>query len=378
MSRLFGPTFTTEAMAAAVSDEAWLSAMLVFEAELARAAAAAGAVPEAAAEAIAAACAPAGFDIEEIGRQSVASAGPVVALVAALRARVPEEARASVHFGATSQDVVDTAMMLIARQALEILLADLSALADACAERARRHRSDVMAGRTLLQQAVPITFGLKAAGWMTAVDAAARPLRAYRRRLALQYGGAAGTLAASGSRALEIRAGLARRLGLDDPPLAWHADRTRIAELGAALAIAGGVAGKIALDIALLAQTEVAEAAEAAPGGSSAMPHKRNPVGAVEADAAARGLAAQATILAGSLRVEHERAAGAWQAEWTAVSEAFRLAGGAVARVRTAVTTLRVDPERMRANLAVDGDLGVTEQLIDRALNAHLEGDGHE
>lgn len=371
MSRLFGPALTTAAMAEATSDRAWLAAMLRFEAELARASAGAGLFSVEDAETIAEACDPDAFDAGELGRAAVASATPVVPLVDALRARVAEPARQGVHRGATSQDVLDTAAMLVAGDALDLLLADLDGIAAACAHLAAEHRDTVMAGRTLLQQALPITFGLKAAGWLTAVDAAADRLRDYRRdRLALQLGGPAGTLDGLGERALEIRAEAARRLGLHDPPLAWHADRTRIAELGAALAMAGGVAGKIALDVALLAQTEVGEVAEAEPGRSSSMAHKRNPVAAVEADAAFRGLLAQAGVLLGALRVEHERAAGAWQAEWTALSEAFRLAAGAVARARSALEGLQVNVEVMRANLKVEGGLGVTQALIDRTLKA--------
>jgi 3-carboxy-cis,cis-muconate cycloisomerase len=225
-----------------------------------------------------------------------------------------------------------------------------------------------------MQQAAPITFGFKAAGWMIALDAAADRLQDFRRhRLAVQLGGAAGTLDSLGQQGLAVRAELARRLDLHDPPLPWHADRTRIAELGAALAIAGGAAGKAALDIVLLAQTEVGEVAEGVPGGSSSMPHKRNPVAAIEADAAVRGLLAEADVLLGSLRVEHERGAGSWQAEWRALTWAFRLAAGAVARTRSAIEGLRVDPARMKANIQVEGGLGSAGAFVDRALAAHRE-----
>lgn len=374
MSRLFGPALTTPAMTAATSDQAWVAAMLRFESELAAAEAAAGLIPDAAAGAIAGACAAAGFDIEAIGREATASATPVVPLVAALRGAVGDPHARHVHHGATSQDVLDTAAMLIAREGLQLLAIDLEGLAAACAALAERHRDSVMPGRTLMQQAVPITFGLKAAGWLLSVDAGAGRLEDYRStRLAVQLGGPAGTLADLGDRGLAVRAALASRLGLGDPPMAWHADRTRIAELGAALAVAGGAAGKIALDIVLMAQTEVGEAAEAAPGRSSSMAHKRNPVASIEADAAVRGLLAQTGVLLGSMRVEHERGAGAWQAEWTALTEALRLAAGAVARARTAVAGLQLDPARMRANLSVEGDLGAAGAQVDRALAAHRQ-----
>jgi 3-carboxy-cis,cis-muconate cycloisomerase len=372
-------------MAEATSDQAWLAAMLDVEAALAEAESAAGLVPAEAAAAIRAACVPDRFDIERLGLEAVASANPVVPLVDALRRAVPTEAAAYVHFGATSQDILDTAMMLIAKRGVDLLLTDLGGLADGCARLADRHRTSVMAGRTLLQQAVPITFGLKAAGWLMGVTEAAERLAELRRgRLAVQLGGAAGTLASFGDAGFEVAAGLAHSLGLVEPPLPWHAERTRIAQLGSALAIAAGASGKIALDILLLAQTEVGEVAEGEPGGSSAMPHKRNPVAAIEADACARGAAAQAAVLIGSLRAEHERAAGAWQAEWHAVGEAFRLTSGAVARTRASVGHLVVDVARMRSNLRLGGgaaagldpslQVGQSSALVDRALAIHEKG----
>ncbi|HXM56710.1 MAG TPA: 3-carboxy-cis,cis-muconate cycloisomerase [Candidatus Dormibacteraeota bacterium] len=362
--RLFGPTLTIPAMAEAVSDEAWLRAMLDVEAALAAAEAAAGVIPAEAAAAIRATCAGAGIDVARIGRDAAASATPVVPLARALTAAVPGEAAGFVHWGATSQDVVDTAMMLVARRALDVLLGELDGLADACAALAERHRDTLMAGRTLLQQALPITFGLKAAGWLVAVlearDAAAR---VRDERLAVQLGGASGTLASLGDRGLDVLRGLAAELGLREPALPWHTARGRVVELGGALAVAAGAAAKIALDVALLAQTEVGEVVEGAPGGSSALPHKRNPVGSVEADACFRGVQAQVGVLIASQRAEHERAAGAWQAEWPALSEAFRLSGGACGRVRAVVEQLRVDEPRMRANLDALGGLMLSEHV---------------
>jgi len=351
-------------MAAAVSDEAWLEAMLAVEAALARAEAAAGVIPVEAAAAIEAACDPARFDLERIGREAIAAATPVVPLVKALTAAAGGEAAGFVHWGATSQDVVDTAMMLVARRAVDLILADLDGLAAACARLAERHRGTLMVGRTLLQQALPITFGLKAAGWLVAVQEAREALGGLRdQRLAVQLGGASGTLASLGDRGLEVMSGLAQRLGLAEPALPWHGARGRVAELGSALAVAAGTAGKVALDVALLMQTEVGEVAEAAPGASSAMPHKRNPVAAVEVDACARGVQAELVVLVGALRAEHERAAGAWQAEWPALTEALRLTGGAAARARQALDGLHVDERRMRANLELTGGLVLSERV---------------
>ena len=370
--RLFGPLSTTPEMSAAMSDEAWLRALLHFEAALARAEARAGLIPQAVAEEIAGATAGGGFDLTGIGHRAADSGTPVVPLLEALRGRLSPAGAESLHRGATSQDAVDTALMLVARHGLELLAAALDGLAAAAAGLASTHRATVMAARTLLQQALPTTFGLKAAGWLVAVHEAADRLDAYRRsRLAVQLGGPAGTLAGLGEVGVAVRQALAADLQLREPILPWHTARARVGELGGVLALAAGTAAKIALDVILLAQTEVAEVAEpAAPGRgvSSAMPHKRNPVLSVEAVAAARGVQAQAGVLLGSLVQPHERAAGEWQAEWAAVSEGFRLTAGAVARVREVLEGLEVNPERMRSNLVVTGSTASAQALVDLAL----------
>lgn len=376
---LFAPAQTTAEMASATGDQAWLAAMLEFEAALAEASAKVGLISPEAAAAIAGEARAGGYEAAEIGRQAEASATPVLPLVEALRERLPAAYAGDVHRGATSQDCLDTALMLVAREALAVLDEELAGLANVCAELAERHQATAMAGRTLLQQAVPITFGLKAAGWLLAVDAAWARLRQIGdERLALQLGGAAGTLDGFGGRGLEVRAELGRRLGLTVPPLAWHADRTRVAELGAALGIAAGVAAKIALDVLLLAQTEVAEVSEPAPGRSTAMPHKRNPVSAVEARAAAAGAQAQAGLLLQALAGEHERSGGAWQSEWTAVGAAFRLTAGAVAHARASLTGIHVDQRRMQRNLGLgpgrEADTGQAEELVEDALRRWRSG----
>ncbi|HSR23592.1 MAG TPA: 3-carboxy-cis,cis-muconate cycloisomerase [Candidatus Eisenbacteria bacterium] len=373
--RLFGPSLTIPAMAEAVSDEAWLRAMLQVEAALAGAEALAGVIPAEAAAAIRGACEHAPIDLERLGRDAAASATPVVPLVSALTAAVPGDAARFVHWGATSQDVVDSAMMLVARQALDVLLAELDALAGACAALAVRHRHTLMAGRTLLQQALPVTFGLKAAGWLVAVLEARDQVALVRDgRLAVQLGGASGTLASLGDRGLDVLRELSAELGLAEPVLPWHTARGRVVEVACALAGAAGAAAKIALDVTLLAQSEVAEVAEGAPGGSSALPHKRNPAGSVEVDACFRGVQAQVSVLVGAQRAEHERAAGAWQAEWPALSEALRLAGGACGRARQVVEQLRVDEGRMRANLDLGGGLMLSEHVA-MALAARIGRD---
>jgi 3-carboxy-cis,cis-muconate cycloisomerase len=346
----------------AVSDVAWLQAMLDAEAALARAEAGAGVIPGEHAEAIATACRAERFDVAALGEQAAAVGNPAAPLARALREQVGGAAAADVHRGATSQDIVDSAAMLVAHRALGVLLDDLEAAADAAATLAVAHRETVMAGRTLLQHAVPITFGLKAAGWLVALDESVERLRAVRdARLAAQLGGAAGTLAALGDAGPEVLARFARELGLAEPVAPWHTDRTRIGELAGALGAACGVGAKVAGDLVLMAQTEVAEVregGESARGGSSTMPHKRNPVAAISVRAAARQAPGLVATLLGAMEHEHERAAGAWHAEWPALRALLRTTGSAAAWLRDALEHLEVDAERMRENLdATDGAL---------------------
>jgi 3-carboxy-cis,cis-muconate cycloisomerase len=364
-SELFGAIEARGGAAEATSDRAWLQAMLDFEAGLARAQAGAGLISHDDAEAIAVACVAERYDVSEIGAAAAGIGNPAGPLVKALTARVEGPAAAHVHKGATSQDVLDTAAMLVAKRALEPILADLSASAGSCAAHARRHRDTPMAGRTLLQQAVPVTFGLKAAGWMTTFDEAAARLRELgETRLAVQLGGAAGTLASLGDAGPEVLARLAGELGLNEPVLPWHTLRTRVGELAGALGGAAGSIGKAARDVTLMAQTEVAEVRETASGGSSTMPHKQNPVAAVAALACssqAPGLAA--TLLAAMIQ-EHERAAGAWHSEWKPFSDLLRATGSAAAWLRASLEGLEVDAVRMRVNLDATGGLLLAERVV--------------
>jgi 3-carboxy-cis,cis-muconate cycloisomerase len=361
---LLGPIFMPDAVREAVSDRAWLQAMLDFEAALARAEARAGVIPDEAALAIAGACRADLFDAEEIGRAGRGPGNPAAPLASALRERLDDDAARWVHWGATSQDVLDTAAMLVSGRVLDLVTADLDGVAAACARLADEHRATPMAGRTLLQQAVPTTFGLKAAGWLVSVIEARDGLAAIRRdRLAVELGGAAGTLSALGDEGPAVLALLAEELGLAEPAVPWHTARARLAELGAALGVTVGALSKIALDVILMAQTEVGEAAEATGGGSSAMPHKQNPVAATLVRACAPRVQAQAGVLLGAMAAEHERAAGAWHAEWDALADALALTGGAAARAREIVEGLRVDLERMRANLDATGGLVMAEHV---------------
>jgi 3-carboxy-cis,cis-muconate cycloisomerase len=364
---LFTPIFVPEAVQDAVSDEAWLRAMMDVEVALARAEAASGVIPDEVADAIASARP----DLSGLGLAARDAGNPVVPLVKRLREAVGEPGE-WVHFGTTSQDILDSAAMLVAKRALVPVLAELDAVVAACAALARAHSETVMAGRTLMQQAQPVTFGLKAAGWLAGVAGARARLRELR--LPAQLGGAAGTLADLSDHGPEVLSRFALELGLDEPPLPWHGDRRPVAELGAALAIAAGAVEKVALDIVLLSQTEVGEVAEESGGGrggSSAMAHKQNPVGAIRARAAARSVRGAAGVLLEAMAGEHERAAGAWHSEWRALSEALAGTGGAAWSLHEALAGLTVDADRMRANMSEDlhgAGTGRVLDFIDRAL----------
>jgi len=358
--------YVTPEMTEIFSGAALARRMLQVESALARAQARAGVIPQAAADAIDAACRIEHIDLDALYRDTARTGTPVVPLVAAIARRVDPDARRFVHLGATSQDVVDTAAVLQAREAAALLSARLLEVGAACASLAERHRHTAMAGRTLLQQAVPITFGLKAARWLGLATRAVERLRGLREgALALQFGGAAGTLASLGENGLRVADLLAEELGLTAPDLPWHAERDRIAEIAAAVGIAAGAMAKIATDLALLSQTEVGEVSAGgdAAGRSSAMPHKRNPVGAMAALAGARLALAALPVLFGAMAQEHERAIGAWQAEWEALPALFRYTAGAVDRVRAAVGDLHVDAERMAQNIRLAGGLIMAEAL---------------
>ncbi len=361
----FASLFVPDALREAVSGRAWLAAMLEAEAALVVAGAGAGVIPDAEAAAITAACSVDGYDWEQLLHEGRQVGNPAEPLVRALVARVGEDTARWVHLGATSQDIMDTAAMLVSRHALDLVLADLTRVAGGCAVLARAHRDTPMAGRTLLQQAVPTTFGLKASGWLVAVlDARARLAQLRHGGLAAQLGGAAGTLAALGEQGLEIAQRYALELGLAEPTVPWHTNRVRIAEIGAALDIAAGVCAKVGLDVLLLAQTEIAEVREGGEGGgSSAMPHKRNAVGATTARACAQLARGHASVLTGALAQEHERAAGAWQAEWESLSGVLAATGGAAAAIAGSLEGLELDEAQMHANLTLTGGLIATERL---------------
>lgn len=365
---LFDPLVTTAELQAATGATAWVGALLRAEAALARAEADTGIIPDAAAQAIAATCATARIDPAELGRDGAAHANPVVPFVQQLRRLVPAEAASWVHWGATSQDILDTAAVLVARDAVDVIDSDLRQLAAGCAALALEHRSTLMAGRTLLRHALPITFGLKVAGWLDGLRMAAGSLRCASDQMAIQLGGAAGTLASLGPAGPAVARRFAELLHLDEPVMPWHSSRQRMAMLATAVAVVAGSAAKIAVDVSLLMQDEVGEAFEPG-GGSSAMPHKRNPARCVAVSVAWRRASALVPVILGSLSGEHERGLGGWQAEWGALADLLAAGGGAVAGTRAIVAELQVAPEAMAANLADDSAMlaeAVTLALADR------------
>ena len=377
-SALFTPLFSSPAMRAIVNDRARLQRMLDFEAALARAEAALGVISAGAAREIAEACQADRYDIAAIAEAAVPASNLAIPVVNALVAEVAKrnpDASGYVHWGATSQDMIDTALVLELRSAIDALLTDIDRATKAFTTLAGRYRRTMTLARTLMQQALPMPFGLKLAGYAAALGRSRDRLRRLRKEaLALQFGGAAGTLAALDSQGLDVSERLGALLDLPVPDAPWHTHRDRLAEVASAFAILAGTCGKIARDVALLMQNEVGEAFEpAAPGrgGSSTMPHKRNPVAATAALSAATiapNLAA--TILAAQIQ-EHERALGGWQAEWVTFPALTLVTSGALAAVVDIAEGLEVDVERMKVNLERTGGL-VFAEAVSFALAAKL------
>ena len=346
--------------------------MLDVEAALARACALERLIPAGAAETIAAACRSERFDLGQLAQETADAATPVIALVRALRDALPPEVAAHVHHGATSQDVVDTAAMLVAVRALRPLVDDAAAAAEAAARLADTHRRTLAPGRTLLQQALPMSFGLKAAGWLMGIEEALAGLVAVRDEgLAVQMGGPVG------DRDPAVAARVAAELRLREPVMPWHTHRARPVALAAALGALAGALRKVARDVALLAQDEVGEVREGGGperGGSSAMPHKRNPVAAVSVVACTERIPGLVATMLAAMAQEHERAAGAWQGEWGTLTDLLRLTGAAASWSRDLLEGIEVDAERMRFNaqgMTAREGLGAAGRLIDRALTAH-------
>jgi 3-carboxy-cis,cis-muconate cycloisomerase len=376
-TRLLDPLCTTEAMREVFSDRRTLQGVLDFEAALARALVSTGQAPAGVLPSIERACQADAYDFAAIGRDAALAGNlaiPLLKLLTETVDRVDRNASAFVHFGATSQDAIDTGRVLQIRDALNLFDANLAKISDRLAELAQEHSATQLAGRTWLQQASPITLGLKFAGWLDAIGRHRERLAQLRSRaLTLQFGGSVGTLAILGANGTAVVAALAKELNLAHPPISWHAHRDRFAEVAATIGLIVGTAGKIARDISLLSQTEIAEAFEPSAkgrGGSSTMPHKRNPVSsAVILSAATRVPPLVSTMLSAMVQ-EHERGPGGWQAEWETLPEIFLIASGALYHLDVILEGLAIDKAQMAANLSAHSGLALTEAFA-AALAKH-------
>ena len=360
------------------SDHTRIQRMLDFEAALARAQTRVGVIPAAAANAIAKNCAASQIDFVALARNAELVGNvaiPLVKQLTALVAKNDAEAAKFVHWGATSQDAIDTGLVLQLRDALRSIDHGLADLSRALVAQIKQHRATLMVGRTLLQHALPITFGLKVAGWLDAVTRHRERIKELRPRiLVLQFGGAAGTLAALGSRGNAIDAALAQELDLALPAMPWHGQRDRVVEVATVLGLVVGTLGKIARDVALCMQTDVGELAEpTAPGrgGSSTMPHKHNPIGCAVAMSAAIRVPGLVSTMLAAMPQEHERGLGGWHAEWETLPEIFKLAAGALHQMTVVIVGLEVNTTRMRANIDQTNGL-IMAEAVAMALAAHL------
>jgi 3-carboxy-cis,cis-muconate cycloisomerase len=370
LSPLLAPMLSSAAMRAICDDVAYLQYMLDFEAALARAEAATGVIPAGAPAPIEQACNAQLFDLAALAQAATKSGNLAIPLVKALTAAVAEadaDAARYVHWGATSQDVIDTAAMLTLRAAIDALLSDIDRAIAGFVRQARTHRHTAMVGRTWLQHALPIPFGLKLAEYAAALDRSRTRLQRLRSEaLALQFGGAAGTLAALGDNGLRVAEKLAEVLDLPLPDAPWHTHRDRFAEAASVLAIIAGTCGKIARDVSLMMQTDVGEAFEPSGegrGGSSTMPHKRNPVAAASALGAATMAPALAATMFATQVQDHERSAGPWHAEWPTLPSLLLVTSGALAAIVDIAEGLEVDVIRMRANLDTTRGLIMAESV---------------
>jgi 3-carboxy-cis,cis-muconate cycloisomerase len=374
-SAIFRDIFSTEAMRKVFSDGNRVQKYLDFEAALARAQARLGIIPQDAAEEICRHCQLAEIDFDKLKTQTERIGYPVLPVVQQLVALCRDGLGEWCHWGATTQDITDTATVMQIREGLALIEADLDGIADALAALARKYRDTPMAGRSNLQQAVPITFGYKMATLLAAFARHKQRLRELRARVLVgEFGGAAGTLSSLGGRGLDVQAELMKELKLGQPAIAWHTVRDSIAEVGCFLALVTGSCGKIAFDIKLLMQTEVEEVYEPfhqGRGSSSTMPQKRNPISSVYITALTAVVRQQAAALLEAMVEDHERATGPWEIEWIVLPEIFCLTAGALAQTRFVLTGLQVDEQRMRANLDLTKGLIVSEAVM-MGLGPHL------
>jgi len=385
VSKLHARLFGDPEVESALSDAARAQAMLDVEVALAEAAHEIGLVPREALPAIQAAGEASLYDLDALAEEAARAGNALIPLVRMMTKQVAStdaDAARFVHVGATSQDIIDTGLVLQLRRAVPLILKHLDRAAEAAADLARKHATTPMAGRTWMQQAVPVTFGLKAAGWVSALRRVfARLASELGSACVLQFGGASGTLASLGMEGLDLSEELGKRLELPVPDMPWHSQRDRLAGIAAALGIVAGTLGKIAHDLALMGQTEIGEAYEApaaGKGGSSTMPHKRNPVSASVALAAAERAPGLVATMLGAMKQEHERGLGGWQAEWETLPELVRLVGGASRAMEEALSGLVVDPERMRANLGATNGLVLAESVAATLASRIGKAKAHE
>ena len=371
-SRIFGPFFGAPEMAAIFADTALVKRYVEVEVALAKAQLRCGIVPAEAAAAIAAA-ADAKIDIEELGAETEVVGYPIVGIVHQLAKHAGDAGR-YVHWGATTQDIMDTATVLQVRDALAVVEAELARVSKACADLARQHRDTPMAGRTHLQHALPITFGHKAAVWLSMLQRHRTRLDELKPRVLVgQFAGAAGTLASLGDDGLAVQAALMQELGLGVPDITWHVARDNLAEAVGVLGLITGTLAKIATDVMLMMMVELGEAYEPfvdGRGSSSTMPQKRNPISCELILAAHRIVRQQAGLMLDGMATDFERATGPWHLEWVALPEAFLATGGALRHAGDMLSGLDLQPERMRTNLDLSGGLIVAEAVM-MALAEH-------
>jgi 3-carboxy-cis,cis-muconate cycloisomerase len=374
-STVFQGIFSTDAMRAVWSDENRTRCYLEVEAALARVQGRLGTIPQEAADEIVAHCRLDEIDMVELRRQTERIGYPIIAVVNQINAHCRDGLGEYCHWGATTQDITDTATVLQIRAALDLVDEELTAISAALARLARDHRDTPMIGRSNLQQAIPVTFGYKMAGLLSAVERHRERLVQLRERVLVgEFAGAAGTLASLETAAMETQAGLCAELGLAQPVIAWHTIRDNVAEVGTVLGLIGGTLGKLSTDVKLMMQTEVGEVREPfahGRGSSSTMPQKRNPISSCYIHAAVSVVRQHAAALLDAMIADHERSTGPWEIEWIVLPEAFCLMAGALRQARSVVEGLEVDPAAMRRNIDLTGGLVMSEAVM-MGLGPHL------
>ncbi|MEO8345589.1 MAG: adenylosuccinate lyase family protein [Betaproteobacteria bacterium] len=374
-SRIFGNLFSTEAMRHVWSDENRTASYVAIERALALVQGRLGIIPQVAADEIVSHCDIRNIDMEKLRMQTERIGSPILGVVSQLNALCRDKLGEYCHWGATTQDITDTATVMLIREALDLVEQDLVAISAALAQLAREYRDTPIIGRSNLQHAIPVTFGYKMATILASIERHRDRLDQLRARVLVgEFGGACGTLASIEHGAMETQAGLMAELGLSQPVIAWHTARDSIAEVGCFLGLVGGTLGKIAMDVRLMMQTEVGEVFEPfthGRGSSSTMPQKRNPISSVYIHAAVSMVRQHAAALLDAMIGDHERSTGPWQIEWIALPEAFCLTAGALQQTRVVLEGMEVDTARMRANIDITNGLVMSEAVM-MGLGRHI------